>query len=137
MALRDKYLAAMDDDFNTGLATSVLFDLLRTANRHIDQHKLSAASDANSPAVASLKVVASVLRELTAVLGLFRKPISGATGGEEAQKMLDDVMSLVIELRKDARARKDFATGDQIRDRLSQLGIALLDTKEGTSWEKK
>ena len=108
VALRDKYLAAMDDDFNTGLATSVLFDLLRTANRHIDQHKLTSAADANSPAVASLKVVASVLRELTAVLGLFRKPVSGAAGGEETQKVLDDVMSLVIDLRKDARARKDF-----------------------------
>lgn len=137
VSLRDKYLAAMDDDFNTGLATSVLFDLLRTANRHIDQHKLSSAADAKSPAVTALNLVATVLRELTAVLGLFRKPVSGAAGGEEAQKMLDDVMSLVIELRKDARARKDFATGDQIRDRLSQLGIALLDTKEGTSWEKK
>ena len=46
-------------------------------------------------------------------------------------------MSLLIDLRKEARARKDFATGDQIRDRLSQIGVALLDKKDVTTWERK
>ena len=43
---------------------------------------------------------------------------------------------LLIDLRKEARERKDYATGDAIRDRLTQLGVALLDKKEGTSWER-
>jgi len=47
------------------------------------------------------------------------------------------LMQLLIDIRKEARAKKDFATGDVIRDRLTQLGIALLDKKEGTSWERK
>lgn len=137
VALRDKYLAAMDDDFNTGLAISVLFDLLRTANRHIDSHKMSSATDPSSPATRSLVIVAEVLRELTTVLGLFRKPPIKQSAGEDAAALVDGLMALMIDLRKESRARKDFATGDLIRDRLSQLGIALLDKKEGTVWEKK
>ncbi|MGV3485221.1 MAG: cysteine--tRNA ligase [Planctomycetaceae bacterium] len=137
VALREKYLAAMDDDFNTGLAISVLFDLLRTANRHIDTHQLVAGAKADASATQSLVIVAQVLRELTAVLGLFRKPPVVAGGGEDAAALVDGLMSLLIDLRRDARARKDFATGDQIRDRLSQIGIALLDKKDATTWERK
>lgn len=137
IALRDKYLAAMDDDFNTGLAISVLFDLLRTANRHIDTHKLGKGANVELASVKSLIVVAEVLRELTSVLGLFRKPPIQSSGSEGSAELLDGLMSLIVDLRKDARARKDFATGDQIRDRLSQVGVALLDKKDGTTWEKK
>jgi cysteinyl-tRNA synthetase len=137
VALREKYLAAMDDDFNTGLAISVLFDLLRTANRHIDSQKMSSASDPASAATKALVIVAEVLRELTTVLGLFRKPPIKQSAGEDAAAMVDGLMALMIDLRKESRARKDFATGDLIRDRLSQLGVALLDKKEGTVWEKK
>ncbi len=53
-AMREKYLAAMDDDFNTGAAISVLFDSLRSLNRHIDQHKLGPGAETTSPAVQSL-----------------------------------------------------------------------------------
>jgi len=137
IALRDRYLAAMDDDFNTGLAISVLFDLLRTANRHIDTHHLAAGANASLASVQSLVMLAGVLRELTTVLGLFLKPPVATSGGNDAAALVDGLMSLVIDLRKDARSRKDFATGDRVRDRLSQLGVALLDKKEDSSWEKK
>jgi len=137
VSLRDKYLAAMDDDFNTGLAISTLFDLLRTANRHIDSHKLAAGADLNAAATKTLIVVVEVLRELTAVLGLFRKPPVQSSGGEDSAALVDGLMALVIDLRKDARARKDFTTSDVIRDRLGEIGVALLDKKDGTSWEKK
>ncbi len=137
VALRDKFLAAMDDDFNSGLAISTLFDLLRTANRHIDKHGLATGADRNSAPVKTLRVVGEVLRDLTAVLGLFRKPPLTAAGGEADTETIEALMQLLIDLRKEARAKKDFATGDMIRDRLGQIGIALLDKKEGTSWERK
>ncbi len=138
LGLREKYLSAMDDDFNTGLAISVLFDLLRTANRHIDQHSLSSGGDAEAPATKALVAVASVIRELTSVLGLFRRPPAVPSGGgEDATVLVDGLMQLLIDLRKEARSRKDFATGDLIRDRLAHVGVALLDKKDGTSWEKK
>ena len=46
------------------------------------------------------------------------------------------MIGLLINLRKEARERKDYATGDAIRDRLGELGVALLDKKEGTTWER-
>ena len=137
-AIRGKFLAAMDDDFNTGSAISVLFDSLRALNRHIDAHQLAAAADAESNAVVALVKAASVIRELCATLGLFMKAPPQTGGGDEGDaELLDRLVHLLIDLRKEARERKDYATGDIIRDRLSELGVALLDKKEGTSWERK
>ena len=137
-SLREKFLAAMDDDFNTGAAISVLFDSLRALNRHMDQHGLASGADPKDAAVQSLITATQAVRELTNVLGLFIKPTPGAGGdGEGDAALLDQVIGLLIELRKEARQRKDYATGDAIRDRLSELGVALLDKKEGTSWERQ
>ncbi len=134
---REKFLAAMDDDFNTGAAISVLFDLLRSLNRYVDQHDIGPAADPGKPEVQSLVQGTTVLRELSVVLGLFVKPTVNAGGGDEsAAALLDDVIHLLIDLRKEARERKDYATGDAIRNRLAELGVALLDKKEGTSWER-
>ena len=134
---REKFLAAMDDDFNTGSAISVLFDMLRMLNRHIDQHGIGPAADPSKPEVQSLIKGATVMRELAVVLGLFVKPtVSAGEGNESDAALLDDVIHLLIDLRKEARERKDYATGDAIRNRLTELGVALLDKKEGTSWER-
>ena len=135
-SIREKFLAAMDDDFNTGSAISVLFDAIRSLNRHIDQNELATGADVQSPAVVSLVQAATVIRDLAAVLGLFLKPTTRAGGDGGDADLLDGVVNLLIDLRKEARERKDYATGDAIRDRLTQLGVALLDKKEGTSWER-
>jgi cysteinyl-tRNA synthetase len=134
---RQKFLSAMDDDFNTGAAVSVLFDSLRLLNRYIDDQGLSATSDPQSAAIDHLIQATTVIRELAGLLGLFVKPPPKAGGGEGGdEELLDSTIGLLIELRKEARERKDYATGDAIRDRLSAIGIALLDKKEGTSWER-
>jgi cysteinyl-tRNA synthetase len=135
-AAREKFLAAMDDDFNSGAAISVLFDSIRLLNRHIDAHSLASGADPEQSEVKSLIKSATVIRELSNVLGLFIKPPATAGGDDQDTAMLDQVVHLLIDLRKEARERKDYATGDAIRDRLSDLGIALLDKKEGTSWER-
>jgi cysteinyl-tRNA synthetase len=126
----------MDDDFNSGAAISVLFDSIRLLNRHIDAHSLASGADPEQSEVKSLIKSATVIRELSNVLGLFIKPPATAGGDDQDTAMLDQVVHLLIDLRKEARERKDYATGDAIRDRLSDLGIALLDKKEGTSWER-
>ncbi|MFK8112591.1 MAG: cysteine--tRNA ligase [Rubripirellula sp.] len=136
-AMRQKFLSAMDDDFNSGAAISVLFDSLRLLNRHIDENGLGPAADISHSAVISLVKAATVVRELSGVLGLFSKPVDAGGGGDEADgELLDQVVHLLIDLRKEARERKDYATGDAIRDRLTELGVSLLDKKEGTSWER-
>jgi cysteinyl-tRNA synthetase len=134
---RQKFLSAMDDDFNTGAAISVLFDSLRLLNRYIDEQGLSANSDPKSPATDHLIQATTVVRELAGLLGLFLKPTPKAGGGEGGdEELLEATIGLLIDLRKEARERKDYATGDAIRNRLSELGVALLDKKDGTTWER-
>lgn len=136
-ATRKKFLSAMDDDFNTGAAISHLFDLLKVLNRFADQNNLSGQSDPQSAPVQQLVRCVTVLRELSNVLGLFIKPVVATGGGnDDDTQLLDNAMNLLIDLRREARERKDYATGDAIRDRLTDLGVALLDKKEGTAWER-
>jgi cysteinyl-tRNA synthetase len=134
-ALRDKFIAAMDDDFNTGAAISVLFDWVRLVNRFIDQQGLASGAKRESPEVAALIAAMRSMKELTNVLGLFEKPPVAGGSDDQASELLDKTVALLIDLRKQARERKDYETSDAIRDRLGELGIALLDKKEGTTWE--
>jgi len=66
---------------------------------------------------------------------LFLKPVTNAGGGGD-ESLVDDLMQLLIDLRTDARANKDFATADKIRDTVIQMGIAFEDGKDGTRWRK-
>lgn len=132
---RAKFLEAMDDDFNTGAGISVLFDMLRTLNRHVDSSGLSTGAKQSDKGYGELVASVTVLRELTSILGLFAKqPIAGG-GGEDQAELVNSLMELLIELRKQARANKDFATADAIRNQLTERGVALLDGKDGTTWE--
>ncbi len=135
---RLKYLESMDDDFNTGGAISVLFDILRSLNRHVDTCGLVAKSDKNAKGFDSLIAAAGLLRELTSILGVFvkRPPLSANASSDEAE-LAGQLMELLIALRKEARANKDFAMADGIRERLTACGVALLDGKDGTTWEQQ
>lgn len=136
--IKAKFLEAMDDDFNTGLGISLLFDLLRLLNRQIDTHSLAAGTKVDAAGMAGLLAGAQVLRELTAILGLFvKKPIAGSGDSGGDAERVEQLMGLMIDLRKEARAAKNFAMSDAIRDRLAAIGIALLDGKDGTTWERK
>ena len=57
-------------------------------------------------------------------------------GGGDGSRTIDGLMQLVIEMRQDARGRKDWGASDRIRDALKELRIQLKDSKEGTSWTK-
>ena len=124
----------MDDDFNTGGATSDLFQLLSALNKFIDDQQLEDAQRCESVVISSFVRGTETLRELSAILGLFLRPQRTAGGGPD-EGLLDNLMSLLIDLRTNARAQKDFATSDQIRDRLTAAGVALEDRKDGTSWK--
>jgi cysteinyl-tRNA synthetase len=134
---RRRFLAAMDDDFNTGAAVGELFDLLRTLNRHCDDARFESDTTAEASALAALASGARILRELGGILGLFRhdviQPSASVTGAADS-RLSDGLIRLLIELRGAARTRKDFATADRIRDGLKQLGIALEDRPGGTEW---
>ena len=132
--LRTKFLAAMDDDFNTAIAIAVLFDFVRTVNKFIDQHALETQKPAAE--LATLDAMLRVLRVLTGVLGLFLEPPRAATGGAD-EGLVAKLMDLVIEIRAHARKAKDFATADLVRNRLGEAGIVLEDRPDGTGWSRK
>jgi cysteinyl-tRNA synthetase len=114
-------LEAMDDDFNTPLAMGALADGVSEINRLL-------AESTPQPSVVRAYVDAIALVDSILGLDLLQgtRTDSGALTGE--------LVDVLIELRKEARARKDFATGDAIRDRLKEIGVVLEDTKEGTRW---
>ena len=139
---RARFLEAMDDDFNTGGGVGVLFDLVRRLNKFVDDERLeepgkhtAAGHTAAGQTPARLDVLrrgAAVLRELSATLGLFRRPAREKTAGDN--ELTGELMELLIDIRAEARKAKDFATADRIRDSLFELGIALEDRPGGTEW---
>ncbi len=137
LRLRESYLSKMDDDFNTGGAVSDLFDLARCMNRFIDTHGLEEAKNRSTEKLNLLIAGLQILRELSAILGLFSKPVQIKGADDDASKFIDGLMALLIDIRAKARANKDFATADVVRNGLTQLGVGIQDLKEGTTWERK
>ena len=120
----ERFRAAMDDDFNTPEAYSVLFDLAREVNRL----KGDGAADAAA--------LAGRLRELAGVLGLLEQDPEAFFKGNEADDEVAEIEGL-IKARNDARAAKDWPAADAARNRLTEMGIVLEDGAGGTSWRRK
>ncbi|MEA1065748.1 cysteine--tRNA ligase [Erwinia sp. HR93] len=121
-----RFTEAMNDDFNTPEAYSVLFDMAREVNR-LKAEDMAAANG-----------MAAHLRKLSAVLGLleqapelFLQSGSLANDGEAAE------IEALIAARNAARSAKDWAAADAARDRLNEMGIELEDGPQGTSWRRK
>ena len=128
-AHRQSYLDHMNDDFNTGGATSDLFDLVRSINRFIDENDLEQSDSDHHQDRLTLAV--QTLRNLSAILGIFSAPRDEAAGGDE---LTGQLMELMIALRAEARANKNFEIADRIRDGLEDIGITIEDRKDGTGW---
>jgi cysteinyl-tRNA synthetase len=117
---------AMQDDFNTPLAISVLFDLAREINRQ-------KTADA-----AAAQVLAGVLKRLASVLGLLAEDAEGfLRGGNDADGLSAESIEALIEKRLQARKSKNWAESDRIRDELKAQGVILEDSAQGTSWRRE
>ncbi|NPA91026.1 MAG: cysteine--tRNA ligase [Chloroflexi bacterium] len=114
---REQFLAAMDDDFNTAGALGHIFTLVRAINTARD------AGVGGSP----FAQAQATLLELTHTLGLELRPEAVAA---DVVPFIDHL----IEIRSELRKQKQWALADRIRDRLAQLGVALEDTPQGTTW---
>ncbi|MEX2175688.1 MAG: cysteine--tRNA ligase [Pirellulaceae bacterium] len=131
--LRTSFLEKMDDDFNTGGAVGDLFELVRELNKYADQSMLAEIHDVKDIRIVTFVRATRVLRELANLLGLFRA--TPAQRGGASEGIVPKLMQLLIDLRADARTKKDFATGDKIRTTLADSGISLEDRKGGaTEW---
>ena len=117
---RAAFTAAMEDDFNTALAISVIFDFCHESNSYL------AAGDISAEDVAA---ALALFNDFEAVLGMIIPPVKESAGLEEA------LLDLIIKIRGEARAKKDWATADAIRDGLKELGIVIEDTADGARWK--
>ncbi|MFP1792528.1 cysteine--tRNA ligase [Lonsdalea quercina] len=125
-AFEARFREAMDDDFNTPEAYSVLFDMAREVNRM----KVEDPAAANG--------LAAALRQLAKVLGLLEQdPELFLQSGAQADD--DEVAEIeaLIKQRNDARQSKDWGLADAARDRLNEMGIVLEDGPQGTIWRRK
>ena len=132
--LRESFLTKMDDDFNTGGATGDLFEIARSMNRFIDAEQLEETAKRSAENVALFVSGMSILKELGAILGIFIKPPKQSNSNDGTTEILDGLMQLLIQVRAEARVKRDFAMSDSVRNGLTEIGIALQDGKEGTTW---
>ncbi|NNI43494.1 cysteine--tRNA ligase [Pasteurella multocida] len=122
------YLAAfreaMDDDFNTPKAISVLFEIAREINKLKNEDILKA------------NALAARLRELAGILGLlYQDPEQFLQSGSDNDEVA--LIEALIKQRNDARAAKDWASADAARNKLAEMGVVLEDNVNGTTWRKQ
>lgn len=116
-ALYRKFEDAMDDDFNTSDAISVIFEIVKIANSNL--------TSAHSKSV--IEQVHHMIVSLCDILGI---------QGKKETEILDSKIEELIQLRQEARKNKNFAKSDEIRDLLLEQGIVLEDTREGVRWKR-
>ena len=116
---RERYIEAMDDDFNTADAVSVIFEMVRESN--------SIAAGAG-PSKGFASAALEMFNELTGVLGMIYADSDDSGLGETVEAMIVE--------RQAARKEKNWAEADRIRGKLSEMGIVLEDTPQGVKWKK-
>ena len=128
-ALRSKFLDMMDDDFNTAGAVAALHEVAGVVNAFVEAQGLERSPDADH--LSAVTAATASLRHLGGLLGLFR-----ATAAKPDDGLTDQLMTLLIRLRAEARTSKNFAVADGIRKGLGELGVTLEDRADGTGWRR-
>jgi cysteinyl-tRNA synthetase len=121
-SLRASCYEAMNDDFNSPMVIASLFEAVRIINSVKDGKESLSAAD--------LQLLRETFNTFMGdILGL--KHEDAASAGNET---VENLMGLILDLRKNAKSAKDFTTADKIRDELAKSGIAVKDTKDGATW---
>lgn len=122
----ERFEAAMEDDFNTAVAVSVLFELVRELNK------------AKVEDEAQAELLAAELLALADLLGLLKQDPAYFLQNSTVSSGLDEAaIQALIDERTQARKDKNFARSDEVRDELASQGIELLDSREGTTWTRR
>ncbi|MCL2562164.1 MAG: cysteine--tRNA ligase [Rikenellaceae bacterium] len=119
--LTERFYTAMNDDLNTPVAIAVLFDLVRTINQLAEGQLFISPDELDELRRAAHRMVFDIL-------GLRSEEIVSDSG------LVAPLVGMLLEMRTEAKARKDWAASDSIRDRLAALGITIKDTKDGAEW---
>ena len=127
--LRGKCYEALDDDMNTPIVIAHLFEACRLINLVNDGKATATVED-----IEELKSLFNTF--LVDILGIRTETIAG-TGSADALRPFEQAVDLLLQMRADAKANKDWATSDLIRNRLSEMGFNVKDTKDGWEWSLK
>lgn len=130
--LRDAFMEAMCDDFNTALAISHMFALAKEINIY---HK--EVVDANGkPDGKLVAILSDVFAEMCSIIGVLETKAAAAPA-EAGDNKEEALVQMLIQMRQDARASKNYALADQLRNQLTEIGIVLQDTPQGVKWSKQ
>src|SRR5262249_17332719 len=122
----------MDDDFNTGGALGELYELVRVLNRFADTAKLESTDRIENDLLSWVEGFQR-LKELTQILGLFRRP--SVKPKAEDNGLTSSLLDLLVQIRTPVRKEKNFQLADEIRNRFVGLGVVLEDRPDGTTWK--
>ncbi|MEN8122165.1 MAG: cysteine--tRNA ligase [Bacteroidota bacterium] len=125
-ALKQRCFDAIDDDLNTPILFAHLFDGVKYIN--------SVAAGTESISASDLDELKKLYHDFVFEIGGLKDESGIASGGENK---LDELMEILLNTRLEAKKNKDFATSDKIRNQLSEAGIVIKDTKDGSEWELK
>jgi len=120
-----RFYEAMDDDFNTPRALAVLFDLVGELNR------------AKAEGLDTVAYYAGQLRALGGLIGLLQQESNAYLQHAAEGEITPEAIEALIQERKEARAAKEFARSDEIRDQLAAQGVVLKDGPQGTQWYRE
>ena len=130
--LRDAFMEAMRDDFNTALAISHMFALAKEINIY-NKEVVDAQGKPDGKLVAILN---DVFAEMCSIIGVLetKAAVAPTEAGDNKEAAL---VEMLIQMRQDARASKNYALADQLRNQLTAIGIVLQDTPQGVKWSKQ
>ena len=126
LQMKTDFEAAMDADFNTARALGAIFTLIGVVNRFIQKTETDAAA-------AVLAHAREALIETCGVLGIYNAQADDVQ--DDSGELLNHLVTLLLDIRQDARQRKDWETSDKIRDRMKELNIEIQDTRQGATWK--
>lgn len=122
--IMDGVMEAMCDDLNTSVALANIFEAVRIVNQ-VKDHRMTLSDD-------DYAVLEELFcKMLPSVFGIIDESAESSD-----ENMVDGLVNMVLDVRKEAKSRKDFATSDLIRDKLNAIGITIKDTKDGTEWSR-
>jgi cysteinyl-tRNA synthetase len=135
-SFRREFETAMDDDFNTAAAISVLFDLAHAVNTFLHEHRGCRFGPGEQ---AFLHGAGELFHCMNEVLGIFPVDESGRIIVRQscADSDSEHLLALLLDVREKARGRKDWATADHVRNGLKDIGITLEDTPDGVRWKRR
>lgn len=131
--LREEFMEAMRDDFNTALAISHMFAL----GKEINIYHSSIVEAGTKPDGKLLDMITKVFAEMCSIIGVLEEAEAKPAAEDEEHCKGPALVQMIIDMRQEARAAKNYAFADKLRNQLADIGIILEDTPQGVKWKKQ